>query len=272
MSVGELHIPPVSREAWADLVRRRSGGGDRWQINDAAELPNELLTLCQPDDTNWIVDARQPNFIELLAGDHLHIQLRGELYSLAAPSEPGNAWRTIKTAEGYAHHHKLFLPEALQGERRGRRLIRYSAGLYKALGVDRITLNAERVGKYAWGRMGFTFEDEDMADEVHAAAQAFARDLGMSDAFPSFRHPWQYAALDFGPDGARQRLVPAAVINELLAHRYARYPIMPPEQEGDLPLSKTLLLWAPYDQWRGVLPLSREQLGFERMLDYTQKT
>lgn len=64
------------------------------------------------------------------------------------------------------HHDLLFLPEHLQGEGIGPRVIKEQLKAYEALGVQQIDLDAAWIGRYYWPKLGFDVAPSRLPDYV----------------------------------------------------------------------------------------------------------
>jgi hypothetical protein len=107
----------------------------------AAFTPDGFELHVQPGSTLWIVDGL------------VVAELTAELEPVSpAIGGTGVIQRRIDMTQGRADHIKFELPEAAQGEGRGRRVLRASVELYRALGIDEVELTAVDRGKYVWAR------------------------------------------------------------------------------------------------------------------------
>ena len=70
----------------------------------------------------------------------------------------GKFWilhRTLDFRGTFLNADRMFIDEARQGEGIGRRFMADAVALAMTLGLDRVTLEADNIGRYAWLRCGF---------------------------------------------------------------------------------------------------------------------
>lgn len=85
----------------------------------------------------------------------------GKAFSLRVEgrfADAGEIWfveRTLNLSGSVFNADKMFIPEGDAGEGRGRKLMADLVGTCKLVGVSSIKLDARRIGRYAWLRIGF---------------------------------------------------------------------------------------------------------------------
>ena len=224
----------------------------------AAYTPEGFELHVHPGSTLWIVHGL------------VIAELSAELHPLSPAVEgSGVIQRRIDTTRGKADHIKFELPEAAQGEGRGRRLLRASVELYQALGIEEIELTAVDTGKYAWAAAGFAFRTDESRQEVFAGIEFAAELLGLTlaDLEPETVEPWQIAFMPPAGDFTVRDALEAFDPEGLEA-------ISGSADNLDDPLDrpgKTLLLADEVPGWQGVLDLrpSDENFGLEQLYAYT---
>jgi GNAT superfamily N-acetyltransferase len=250
-----------SVQGWADWLTERGSAGVL-RLEDPADLPPGLRSACEPDGLFWA--AREPEANHLVAtAAGLRLSLDGDLVS-EQYDDQGRISRSLNTAERHARHERFFLPEGAGGKGLGRAMLERSVALYRGLGLDRITLRAEQIGKYAWAQLGFEFADDEDREKVNEAVRRFARDeVHFWDDPPYFHEPW-HVPLIYDRDPENEKVfVPADLINTALEERYQQHMFAPPRVEGAVLASKALLLYADYDHWDGIFRLDTKNGGFQ---------
>jgi hypothetical protein len=123
------------------------------------------------------------------------------------------------------------------------------------LGLDRIELEAGKVGRWAWMRCGFDFMDQHERDKVVACAGKFASRLRREVDLTTIRHSWDF--LD---------LVDPIDPSEI---KGAGGPSIAPSDQP-IALGKALLLGPNLNEnsWFGRLNLDRESEGRVRLDNY----
>jgi GNAT superfamily N-acetyltransferase len=134
-------------------------------------------------------------------GDAIRGELLGRVIpsgmaTSATPPETGAIGLAFDSEASYAEIETL--DTAAQAQRRGlgRLTMAGIADLADRLGIGALTLEAGKIGRYAWARCGFNFMyPEEARPRVLAAAAAFAESLGIACDLAEIRQPWQLAAL-----------------------------------------------------------------------------
>lgn len=156
--------------------------------------------------------------------------------------------------EEHVHHTLLMVEPGYQGAGFGDHLNGQAFLRYKKWGVQRVSLDAEYVGRYAWARMGMNFEDPERIFEVGSAfiekhiptAEQAARKAALRELV---KEPWKLAKWD---DGSRHRISHVVKYDESGQVR----------QEGEFHLGKAILLHDDMKLWQGTMELSEENPGY----------
>jgi hypothetical protein len=149
----------------------------------------------------------------------------------------------------------LDIPEEAQTNGLGSIVIDQLAGLGEDLGLGSMCLEAGNVGRWAWMRCGFDFEDPRSRAAVLGAAAGFARALGSEVELGAIEHTWELVDLP-GTVTAREVLEAGGA-----AIRSVRRPIS---------LGKALVLGPPpsANPWWGRLSLEAGSEGVVRLREY----
>jgi GNAT superfamily N-acetyltransferase len=222
----------------------------------------ELSQAVVPVDFELLVD--EDSYLAPV-DDHLQGELRGRLIQPGGresdlPPVAGAIGIEFDTFEGYLEIETLDTPARAQRRGLGRLIMAGIADLAERLGIETLTLEAGKTGRYAWARCGFRFFDPDQdRDRVLGAAQDFARALGRSPDLSQIAEPWQLAA------------VPGRVtVAEIQA---AGGPVIDAESgEEEWSLGRALLLGPPEsaNTWFGVLETSQQSADRVRLDAYAR--
>jgi hypothetical protein len=241
--------------------------GERDRIDLRQEMLPRLLELLPPDLGVHV----QPGSIATREGD---ADVRVELTGLLQPDlfGPDNALgkkqvgpihRTLNTATRTARHHVLQVPAAWRGQHRGRRAIRSSVGLYRALGIERVSLVAVDIGRYVWGMCGFDFASDAGRAHVLRTVVDFAQDVLAIDLdIGELRYPWEI--------GSIEGEITLAEIADALGAGELNLPMgIADKLHEPMRLGKALLLFSPVGGWEGALDVRDGSLGHAQLLRYT---
>ncbi len=89
----------------------------------------------------------------------------------------------------------LDMPPEAQTGGLGSLVLAQLADLGEALGLQSIHLEAGNVGRWAWMRCGFDFDDAVWRDNTMEVAEAFARALGRNVDLSGIEHAWDFVEL-----------------------------------------------------------------------------
>lgn len=133
---------------------------------------------------------------ETIQGELLGRVIPPGIDSSATPPQAGAVGIAFDSEEGYAEIETLDVAAQAQRRGLGRLTMAGIADLADRLGIEALTLEAGRTGRYAWARCGFNFVEPDQdRPKVLGAAAKFAEKLSITCDLSEIEQPWQLAAL-----------------------------------------------------------------------------
>lgn len=181
--------------SWLDRL-----DGGVFNLEDEEDLGRfpELVEAVAPAGFELAIDE---GYVADTGDDQVQVVLRGRtippgIPTSARPPQSGAVGIEIGTADGYCEIETLDLPGYAQARGLGRLSMASIAELGDRLGLEALTLEAGKTGRYAWARCGFNFMHPDTdRPKVIEAATEFADALGVACSLGEIEQPWELAAL-----------------------------------------------------------------------------
>lgn len=166
----------------------------------------------------------------------------------SAGEEIGFLNRSFGRSKGksYVKHNNLHIEREYQGEGISDTINGNAFRRYEKWGVDQVKIEAADAGKYAWARLGFTFDDpEQTLDAFHTYVGTMPELANQKEklipiAQELVKEPWKLAKWDIGVE---------------LPDEYNK-------AKPKIPLGKAFLLSNVNNPWDGHMPVDRKNEGY----------
>jgi hypothetical protein len=239
-------------------------GRDRIDLREE-QLPR-LLDLLPPDFGIWLHEGS----VAMLDGDgDVRIEFSGMVqpdlfgaFSSLGRTQTGPMHRTISTRGRSARHHVFRLPPAWTGQMRGRLAVRQSVELYRALGVDEVSLVAVDDGRYAWAMCGFDFATQRDREDVFRASVAFADRMDIELDLGDVYHSWELASTE--GDVTLRDVAHALGVTDLNLPE-----LVDDKLDSPMRIGKALMMFSDVPGWEGRLYTGTDSPCYKQLLRYT---
>lgn len=191
----------------------------------------------------------------------LDLELVVEVLDRRRGDRPVAAFQRVIRGDTAWHKSSLTF-DGFQRQGIARRVLSASVDLYDSLGVRKARMNAVGVGRYAWARAGFDFDERVFGEpDSEPAALPALRELAerLGHDLGGAKSAWEIAA--------RREEVPAGLFESRGGS--VRFLSAPTDCEG--PLGRVLFLCAGVWDWDGTLDLDPGSQGREQFEEYRRQ-
>lgn len=177
--------------------------------------------------------------------------------------------RVLRDSAPVVEHQLLEIPAPFRDRGSGTEVLWRSVELYRAAGIEAVTLVAANYGRYVWAMCGFEFDPASLwgRDAVVHAAERFAKRLNIRD----LDDPVDLSQIQLPSEIAlMEGWVP---LDELVeAHeRGLKFWISSADQESErVDAGKAILMGGDVPPWTGRLDIREGSYGLELLRDYTE--